>query len=475
MNKSTILLKVYINNTGQLAIMELEEYVKGVLAAEIPISFHEVAMRAQAIASRTFAIKRIRNLGGFGCKTNPEADICTDRECCQGWVSAEELKELWGDEFESNWEKINKAVTGTQGLILTYNGNPIDAVYHSTCGGSTEDSENVWGNRVSYLRKVECDYCKHSPFYKTEKTLCLRDLQEKLGIDLSEDDLHENDVFISGLIEQIERTAGRRIKKIMIGTQSFDGEKLRELLKFPSTRFWWSVKQLTFQIMGYGHGVGLCQYGADGMAKQGKNINDILTFYYTGVEIEKMNKHSFEKPLRGKVITIDPGHGGGGSAVGPTGLREEDINLKICEYLEQILKTEEANVKKTRSGNVYVPLAERVRIANEAGSDLFISVHQNAFKDRNVSGTETFYYPGDLKGKKLAAFIQESLVKTLKRKDRGVKQANFYVLRETNMPSALVEVVFITNPEEEQLLRDEEFLRKAARGISSGIMKYYKI
>ena len=141
-----------------------------------------------------------------------------------------------------------------------------------------------------------------------------------------------------------------------------------------------------------------------------------------------------------------------------------------------MLKEEEAIVIQTREKQEgYISLSERVRIANEADSDLFISIHQNTHKDKNVSGTETFYYPGDRAGKRLAECIQESLLKFLGRKNRGVKEANFYVLRETNMASVLVEVVFITNLEEACILEDESFLKKTAEGILSGILKYYRV
>ncbi|HHU69657.1 MAG TPA: stage II sporulation protein D [Thermoanaerobacterales bacterium] len=471
-NKDSILLKVYIKDEDRLVIMDLEEYVKGAAAAEIPLNFHEEAVRAITIALRTFAVKRIRKLGGYGCRSNGEADICTDQKCCQGWISKAQLQKIWQNDFNYNWSIIQKACSDTKGLIITFNNNPIDAVYHLTCGGSTENSESIWGNKVSYLRKVGCTYCSHSPYYRSQRDLPLSELENKLGISLKDGPL--NDKLISGLIEKIERTPGSRIKKIVVGEYEFEGRTLLELFNLPSTRFWWDIKQLKFLITGSGHGVGLCKYGADGMARSGKTVDDILTHYYTGVKIERLEDYSFKKPLKGKVITIDQGYGGN-LETDTSGILEE-ANRKICGYLSDMLKEEEAIVIQTREKQEgYISLSERVRIANEADSDLFISIHQNTHKDKNVSGTETFYYPGDRAGKRLAECIQESLLKFLGRKNRGVKEANFYVLRETNMASVLVEVVFITNLEEACILEDESFLKKTAEGILSGILKYYRV
>lgn len=471
-NKDIILLKVYMKDKNRLVIMDLEEYVKGAAAAEIPLHFHEEAVRALTIALRTFAVKRIRKLGGYGCRSNSEADICTDKECCQGWISREQLKQNRQNEFDYYWSIIKKACSDTKGLIITFNNNPIDAVYHLTCGGSTENSESIWGNKVSYLRKVECNFCSHSPYYRMQRDLPLSELENKLGINVRDEPL--DDKLISGLIEKIERTPGSRIKRIMAGEYAFEGRELLKLFNLPSTRFWWDIKQLKFLITGSGHGVGLCKYGADGMARSGKTVNDILTHYYTGVKIEKLENHSFRKPLKDKVITIDQGHGGN-LEEDTSGILEE-ANRKICGYLSEMLKEEDAIVIETRGKQEgYISLSERVRIANEANSNMFVSIHQNTHKDKNISGTETFYYPGDRAGKRLAECIQESLLRFLGRKDRGVKEADFYVLRETNMASVLVEVVFITNPEEACILQDESFLKKTAEGILSGILKYYRV
>lgn len=467
-----VFIKVFLTRENQIKIMKLEDYVKGAVAAEMPPSFHIEALKAQAMAVRTFAVKRMKLFGGRGCRLNPEADICDDSKHCQGWKSKSMLRQAWGDDFGKNWHKISLAVDATKGLIITYNDIPIEAVYHSTCGGFTEDSENVWGNKVSYLRKVECNYCNHSPFWKTQKKLTVNELFRKLNLQNQNTNFVEG-LAVPGLIEKIQRTNSGRIQRAVIKGKVFGGKELKKLLNLPSTRFGWRINELTLNIMGYGHGVGMCQYGADGMAREGKKFNEILSFYYTGIEIKEMLKPTPQKPLKGKKIVIDPGHGGKGSAQGPTGLSEDSVNLKIAVFLEGKLKNEDCSVLKTRSEDVYVPLAERTRIANDIVADLFISIHQNGHENPEAFGTETFYYPGDREGRKLAAAIQQEVVRELNTKDRGIKEANFFVLRETNMPSVLIEVVFITNPEEEEKLKNEEFLNRAAEGILKGIKRYY--
>ena len=176
------------------------------------------------------------------------------------------------------------------------------------------------------------------------------------------------------------------------------------------------------------------------------------------------------------IIFIDPGHGGNDSgAVGPTGLMEKDVNLSISLIVSQMLEKHGVDARLTRSDDRRVELLERVNIANNNKGDYFISIHMNSASNATANGTETFAYHKSALGNRLAKLIQSNLVKEIGLANRGVKNRDLLVLRETNMPAALVEVAFINNPEEEKLMRDKNFIKKAAVGIVKGILEFSNI
>jgi stage II sporulation protein D len=465
-------LKLYNTEKQEVLILDLEEYVVGAVAFAMPPEFPKEALKAQAVCSRTLAVKRMRIFGGSGCRRQPEFDVCADPLHCQGFLDEEGRQKQWGSRYDEYTRKIRQAVEETSETILVYNDNPIEAVYHPACGGFTEDSENVWGNKVGYLRRVECIYCKDSPYWKNVKNFSIREIKRRLNINF--DDNAADKKEIPGLIDKVQSTASGRVKKMRIGDMIFDGEVVRNLLNLPSTRFFWKVSGLTFQVMGLGHGVGMCQYGARGMALLGFPVDEILKFYFTGVELKKIEKPTSAKPLKGKTIVVDPGHGGDSGSSGPMGLSEGYVNLEIARALAEGLSSEGARVYLTRDRNEFVSLAERVRISNEYRPDITISIHQNSFADDRMGGTETFYYPGDDEGKKLSEFIHRELISELKLKNLGVKEADLYILRETNNPSVLINLAFLSNPEEERLLSEPEFRQRAAKAIISGIIAYYQ-
>lgn len=270
-------LAVWNHKTEKLEQMSLGEYLLGVVAAEMPAEFHLEALKAQAIVARTYTIAKLRAYGGAGCAKHPQADICTDSTHCQAWTGKEEARAKWPF-FRQNayWHKILKAVSETQGQVVTYKGKLIDAVYHSTCGGSTENSEDVWSNEFPYLRAVPCEYCAHSP--RLTETLRMNEMEvaAKLGEDIA-----------SLKLEVTARSASGRIIQVDAGTQVYRGLDFRTRLGLRSSKVTWLREKgvLTFTTIGYGHGVGLCQYGADGMAAQGFNVREILSYYYTGVQV----------------------------------------------------------------------------------------------------------------------------------------------------------------------------------------------
>jgi N-acetylmuramoyl-L-alanine amidase len=175
-----------------------------------------------------------------------------------------------------------------------------------------------------------------------------------------------------------------------------------------------------------------------------------------------------------KKIAIDPGHGGTDpGAVGPTGLKEKDVNLQIALKLKAKLEAQGHTVVMTRDKDETVSLEDRVKKANEANADIFVSTHCNAAENPNAKGTETYRYPGSLKGKKLATEVQKELVNALETDDRGVKEGTYYVLKHTKMPAILAEVAFISNPGEEEMLKTDETREKAAQAMKKGIDTYF--
>ncbi len=465
-------IKLYNIQKQEAQILDLEEYVVGAVAACMPPEFPKEALKAQAICCRTLAVKRMGIFGGGGCKRQLGFDICSDPLHCQGFKDVEERQKLWGSRYEEYTKKIRQTVNDTFEIILVYNENPIEAVYHQACGGCTEDSENVWGNKVSYLRRVECIYCKDSPYWKTHMNFSARQLKKKLAINF--DDNHADQSEIPGLIEKVKVTQSGRVKKIMIGDMKFDGDEVRNLLSLPSTKFSWRVSGVSFDVMGLGHGLGLCQYGARGMALLGFPVDEILKFYFTGVELKLMEKPTSAEPLKGKTIVLDPGHGGDSGSAGPMGLSEGYVNLEIAKLLAKELEKQGAKVYLTRDKNEFISLAERVKISNELKPDITVSIHQNVFSDERMGGSETFYYPGDFEGKKISEHIHRQLACELTLKDLGVKEADLYILRETNNPSVMVNIAFLSNPKEERLLSEPDFRQKAAKAIISGIEAYYQ-
>lgn len=465
-------IKLYNTQKQEAQILDLEDYVIGAVAAAMPPEFPEEALKAQAICCRTLAVKRMGVFGGGGCKRQPGFDICSDPLHCQGFIDVEERQKLWGSRYEEYTKKIREAVSEISEIILVYNEKPVEAVYHWACGGCTEDSENVLGNKVSYLRRVECIYCKDSPYWKTQLNFSTRQFKKKLAINFDDNRTDQNE--IPGLIQGIKTTASGRVKKITIGDMKFDGDEVRNLLSLPSTKFSWRVSGISLDVMGHGNGLGMCQYGARGMALLGFPVDEILKFYFTGVNLIKMEKPTSAKPFKGKSIVLDPGDGGESGSAGPMGLSEGYVNLEIAKLLAKELEKSGAKTYLTRDKNEFVSLSERVKISNELKPDITISIHQNVFSDESMCGSETFYYPGDIEGKRAAERIHSQLISMLSLEDLGVKGADLFVLRETNNPSILVNIAFLSNPEEERLLSEPSFRYKAAKAILNGLEEYYQ-
>lgn len=263
--KNEITVTVYRNN-GKIINLELEEYVLGVVGAEMPASFNIEALKAQAILARTYALKSIKN----GKKL-------TDTVSTQAYKDNSELQKLWKNDYTKYYEKIKKAVNQTKGKVILYNNEYIDAVYHSTSNGKTENSKNVWKNILPYLVSVDSSWDKNVKSYKKETIFEINEFCNILKLDVEEPITYE-----------IIHNETGRVRQITINNKTFSGTEFRNLLKLRSTDFEIEINDEKVKVTtyGYGHGVGMSQYGANEMAKQGYSYIQILKHYYTGVVIK---------------------------------------------------------------------------------------------------------------------------------------------------------------------------------------------
>ena len=256
---------VYHSN-GTVITLSLEEYLIGVVGAEMPASFPMEALKAQAVVARTYVLKKIESGGKL-----------TDTVSTQSYKDNNELKKLWGSSFDTYYQKIKTAVTATKGLSIYYQGKYIDAVYHSTSNGKTQDAAYVWGNSVPYLKSVDSSWDKEATSYLREVSKDFTNVLNLLGVNINDD--------IS--FEILSRDYSGRVEKVRVGDQTFSGVEFRNLLGLRSADFDLSLENgnLIITTRGYGHGVGMSQYGASGMAKAGYTYQQILKHYYTGVSI----------------------------------------------------------------------------------------------------------------------------------------------------------------------------------------------
>lgn len=280
-------LRIFNHRTAQVMVMPLEKYVFGVVAAEMPASFHLEALKAQAVIARTYALKKINNYSQMSSSAHPDADICTDPKHCQDWKSDVELREKWGFKYFNYYHKVQSAVKATQGEVVTYQGKLIEPVYHSTCGGRTENSEDVWMVKLPYLRSVECHWCKNSPRYEQRLLLSWDEIEKRLDFPVVTLVSGVKTIDPQDIIQPLKKTATGRIKQLQIGEQVISGTEFRNRLELNS--IWVSLEadqeKVIFYMRGFGHGVGLCQYGANGLAREGKNYKEIIKYYYQDVEI----------------------------------------------------------------------------------------------------------------------------------------------------------------------------------------------
>ncbi len=277
---------VYRTESGKTETVDFEDYVKGVVAGEMPSSFHLEALKAQAVAARTYSLARILKAdSGGNPETHPDAPLC-DSTHCQVYRSEDELKELKGQDWmEEDWEKICQAVDETADQLLYYNGSLVEqALFHSSSGGKTENSEDVFASAVPYLVSVDSPYEDEATHRQEQHSFSISEISNAVRSkypDVSFGDINASNIKI------LSHNNGGSVENMQIGSATLDGTQVREALQLPSANFTVEASgdTVTFTSNGSGHGVGMSQYGADGMAKNGYDYREILSHYYSGTKV----------------------------------------------------------------------------------------------------------------------------------------------------------------------------------------------
>ncbi|OAB47738.1 stage II sporulation protein D [Paenibacillus antarcticus] len=286
-------VSVYLSKLGQIETLSLEDYVIGVVAAEMPAQFESAALTAQAIAARTFIVQRLFTNDKSGVPIEG-ADV-TDTVAHQAYISKEILEKEWKSNGKSvDLAKLQRAVQDSRNIIMTYKGKPITASFFSTSNGYTENSEDYWKTSIPYLRSVSSPWDQTiAPGYKKTLTISKKQFLSDLGLsNIAIPTMKSASSSLNSLIHILSTTEGHRIKELKIGGVIFSGREVREKLGLRSSQFSWveSGDDIVFTTYGYGHGVGMSQWGANGMAKEGYTASQILKHYYTGIDFQQVTK-----------------------------------------------------------------------------------------------------------------------------------------------------------------------------------------
>lgn len=259
-------IKIKFNNGGVVTNIDLEEYVIGVVAAEMPASFHSEALKAQAVVARTYAMKKAS-----------QGITLVNSTSHQVYNSVEQMKAKWGSSYSTYYNKIKDAVNATKGKVLKYNGQYIEALYFSMSNGKTELPTYVWSTSYPYLQVVSSSWDANLSAATYTTTMTYASISSKLGVTVDE----------NSEIKVLSKTAGDRVNEISIAGKTFTGVKVRSLLGLRSADF--DITQtstgVSITTRGFGHGVGMSQYGANGAAKSGMTYKQILSHYYSGASL----------------------------------------------------------------------------------------------------------------------------------------------------------------------------------------------
>ncbi len=268
--------------SGKTTTINIEEYLPGVLAAEMPASYELEALKAQAVAARSYIISRINSLSD----AHPKATVCTDPSHCKAWLSKKDAFDKWGENNrEAYWNKLCEAVNATRSEYMICEDSVVQAFFFANSGGRTESSEDVWGGNLPYLRSVASEWDSTAPDAISEVSVPIEEFWSTLK------SFNHSVVPNQGApqISNLSLTQGGSVAEMTIGGQRFKGTEIRSLFGLKSAKFTISTNEnhVLFSVIGNGHGVGMSQYGANCMAKIGKKYTEILSHYYTNIQIVK--------------------------------------------------------------------------------------------------------------------------------------------------------------------------------------------
>ena len=269
-------VRVYLSDRGKTVTLSLRDYVIGVTAAEMPVSFEHDALCAQALASLTYTLYQQKHPKQ---ELADGAQLTDDPASYQAFWTEEEMRQRWGDDFDVNYEKISRAADEVIGYEIVYEDEPVAAAFHAISPGRTENAENVWGSGIPYLVSVESEGDSVSAKYRSSLTVNAKEFRAKLGLDTDgepEDWLGDAAYSDAGTLLTVE-----------IAGKTFTGQELRRIFDLQSAAITLTCDggSFTFDVKGYGHGVGMSQYGADYYARQGMTWREIIAHYYPGTSI----------------------------------------------------------------------------------------------------------------------------------------------------------------------------------------------
>jgi stage II sporulation protein D len=286
---SPITIHVYDAAKKAVVDMDMESYVAGVVAAEVPAGYEIEAIKAQAVAARTYALYDMRAYGGSGCNRDENADICTTPSHCQAYANEDTLRTQWGADYDAYWSKILSAVSSTRSEVIVYDDKPIHALFHAVSGGRTEDAQAVFNMNLPYLTSVESSGEESAPRYKAATEFTRKALADKLNAAYPKAKVSAD--RLQGQIEILSRLQSGQVEKVRVGSVTIAGTAFRQATGIPSANFTlgYDEERAVVYTTGFGHGVGMSQAGANAMATRGGTYREILAHYYTGTQIKTLH------------------------------------------------------------------------------------------------------------------------------------------------------------------------------------------
>ncbi len=414
------------------------------VSKNIPQEFHIQAIMCQAIIERTNIFRNILDLN----------------------LKKEEVNE------EDIYDKAFEAVDKTNNLVIMFNDFPICPYYHACCGGSTENSEYLLNTKIDYLRGITCKECMLNEQSDNIVDIDIEKLESIFKFNMSQNLM--NEYSINNMLEILEKTNGNRVENILVFNKEVKGSVFSENLNLNSSRLGFRPIKIRFYTKGTGHGLGLCQYGANEKAKNNGNYEQILQHYYTNVTLYKLDDFDLDLPIKNKKIFIDAGHGGEDTGYTNDLLTEKEVSLKVTLKLKEKLEKVGACVYLSRSTDEYISLDKRVDMIKKTNPDFLISIHLNKSKFEEVSGAESIYYWGDTKGKLIGENILSNLKKNMNIKNRGAKEGSIYILKESGCNGVYCELGYISNLLESQILAVDKAVDNIAENIVYSILEYYE-